>query len=118
MDLLDLILKLAVGFGSLVGVAALISAIIDVLKTLGVVADGTAGRWSAGLNLVAFAVLVYFAIFQPQIATQVLDGYAGQIAMILLFVLGYLVQIFTASGVHDQLKAMRIPLLGASSTKK
>lgn len=115
MDWLGIVLKLAMGFGSLAGVAALVAALINVLKVFGAVKDETAGQWSAALNLVFFAVLVYFGVFQPQIATEVLDGYAGQIAMILLFVLGYLTQIFTSPAVHTQLKAMRIPLLGASN---
>lgn len=114
MDWLDVILKLAMGFGSLVGVAALIAALINILKVVGVVKDGTAGQWSAILNLVAFFALVYFAVFQPQIAMEVLDGYAGKIAMVLIFVLGYVIQIFTSPAVHTQLKEMEIPVLGKS----
>lgn len=116
MDWLGIVLKLALGFGSLVGVAALVTVLINILKALGVVKDGTAGQWSAVLNLIFFGVLVYFGVFQPQIATQVLDGYAGQIAMILVFVLGYLAQIFVSPAVHTQLKAMRLPILGASNS--
>jgi hypothetical protein len=117
MDWLGVILKLAMGFGSLVGVAALVTVLINALKALGLVKDGTAGRWSAGLNLVAFLALAYFAVFQPSLALEVLDGYAGQIATVLLFVLGYLVQIFTSPAVHTQLKAMALPLLGTSQSK-
>lgn len=114
MDWLPVVLKLAMGFGSLVGIAALVAVLINILKTFGVVADGTAGRWSAALNLIAFSALVFFAVFQPQIALEVLDGYAGQIATILLFVLGYLIQIFVSPATHEKLKAMDIPVLGAS----
>lgn len=114
MDWLGIVLRLALGFGSLVGVAALVAALINILKVVGLVKDNTAGQWSAVLNLIFFGVLIYFGIFQPQLATEVLDGYAGQIAMILLFVVGYLTQIVTAPAVHTQLKAMRLPVLGAS----
>lgn len=119
MDImLTVILKLAMGFGSLVGIAALVAVLINFLKLAGVVKDGTSGQWSAGLNLIAFVVLVLFAVFQPNLTFEILDGYAAQIAAILIFVLGYLTQIFTSSAVHEQFKFMRIPFLGTSFTDK
>lgn len=114
----DIILKLAMGFASLVGVAALVAALINILKLVGLVQDATAGRWSAGINLVAFAALVAFGVFQPSLALEVLDSTAGQIAQILLFVLGYLVQIVVSPATHAQLKDMRIPLIGTSFSDK
>jgi hypothetical protein len=117
VDIVGIVLKIAMGFGSLVGVAALVSVVIDALKSFGAIGDGNAGRVSAVLNLLALGVFVYFGVFQPQVALEVLDGYAGQIAQVLLIVVGYLVQIFTAPAVHDQLKAMKIPILGASNSK-
>jgi hypothetical protein len=111
------LIQIFVQFGSLAGAAALIAVIINLLKTIGVVKDGTAGKWSAGLNLVALVALVLVKVFVPSADIGVLDGLAGQAATALIVILGYLVQIFVSGDVHVLLSNMRIPLAGMSYTR-
>lgn len=111
---LDVILKIALGFGSLAGVSALVAVLVQIFKLVGLVKDSTAGQWAAGFNLVAFIGLVYFGIFQPSIVISVLDGYAAQIAQIALFVLGFVVQMTTSKTAYTAFKSARVPVLGTS----
>jgi hypothetical protein len=116
-DVLNIVLLVMVGFASLVGVSKLIAALINVLKLVGVVQDGTAARWSAGLNLAAFIGLVIAGVFRPDMTMQILDGYAGQIASVLLFILGFVSQIVGSASAHEQLSDARVPLIGTSFSK-
>lgn len=113
----DVILRIAVGFTSLAGVSALVAVLVQIFKLLGLVKDGTAHRWTAGFNLIAFIVLVYFGVFQPSVAVSILDGYAAQIAQIALFVLGFVVQMATSKPVYSAFKTAQVPLLRYSLTK-
>jgi tellurite resistance protein TehA-like permease len=116
-DLLNIVIKIMLGFASLVGISALIAALINLLKVIKVVKEGTASQWSAGLNLAAFIALVAFGVFRPDLAMDILDGYAGQIAMVILFILGFLTQITGSSAAHEQLKTAGVPLIGTSFSK-
>jgi Sec-independent protein secretion pathway component TatC len=118
INVISIILTISVGFASLIGVSKLVPIIVQFLKVLGIAPDNTANRWAAGLNLLAFIVLVIFGVFQPQLALSVLDGMAGQIAEILLFILGLVVQLTGSKPTYDDLKASRIPLLNFSHTTK
>lgn len=111
VDALDIILKIAVGFGSLAGVSALIAVVVQVGKVFRLVKDGTSSQWTSALNLLAFIGLVYFGVFQPSIAIEVLDGYAAQVAQIGLFVLGFIIQMTTSKPTYDSLKSANVPLL-------
>jgi hypothetical protein len=113
-DVLNVVMKLMLGFASLAGVSALIAALINLLKVVHVVKDGTSAQWSAGLNLAAFIALVLFGVFRPGLAMDILDGYAGQIAMVILFVLGFIVQITGSAIAHAKLSAANVPLIGKS----
>ena len=74
---LDVILSVFVQFAQLAGIGAAIAAVVNVLKAFKVVSDGTAGKWFAGLNLLAIGGLVYLKIFQPQIAIEFIDAQAA-----------------------------------------
>jgi hypothetical protein len=113
-DVLHVILTISFGFVSLGGASALVAALVSLGKAIGIVADSTSARWAAGLNLLMFTVLVLFGVFRPEIALDVLDGYAGQIAQALLFILGFIVQMIGSKPVYDWLRAAKIPLLGKS----
>jgi hypothetical protein len=114
IDVLDVVGKIALGFASLIGVSGLVAALVSLGKVIKIVKDGTADKWAAGLNLLCFIVLVVFGVFRPDLATNILDGYAGQIAMIILFVLGFITQITGSKPMYDQLKAASVPLIGKS----
>jgi hypothetical protein len=117
-DVLNVVVVIMLGFASLVGVSKLVAALVNLLKLTGLVKDGTANKWAAGMNLVAFITLVLLGVFRPDLTMSILDGFAGQIAMVILFVLGFIVQITGSQSTHDALKAARVPLLGASFSGK
>jgi hypothetical protein len=116
-DLLDTILKIAIGFASLVGVSQLNTVLVQIGKLIGLVKDTTAAAWAAGLNIAFFGVLVYFGVFQPWVMVNVLDGYAAQLAEIALFVLGFVIQITGSKRAYDAIKASRVPLLSKSFSR-
>ena len=111
---MEQILDLFLQFGQLMGVAACIAALINVFKTFGLVKDGTAGKWSAALNLIALAALVALRLFAPQIALEQVDAQAAMLSQILLIVLGYVVQLFGSDGVHALFARLRLPVIGKS----
>lgn len=116
-DVFNIVVMIMLGFASLVGVSKLIAAVINLLKTIGVVKDGTSAKWAAALNLLAFIALVLLGVFRPDLTMELLDGYAGQIAAILLFVLGFISQIVGSQSAHESLSNARIPLIGKSYSR-
>lgn len=117
-NVLEVILSVFVMFGQLVGVGALIAALVNILKAVKVVADGTAGKWFAGFNLVAIGVLIYFKLFQPQIAIEYLDSQAAVLAQILLLILGYVVELGSGLFAHGLFANLRIPFIGKSYSRE
>lgn len=115
---LDIILSVLMQFAQLAGIGAAIAAIVNVLKVLKVVTDTTAGKWFAGFNLLAIAVLVYLKIFQPQIAIEYIDAQAAVFAQILLLVLGYVIQLGAGSFAHGLFASLNLPLIGKSFSRQ
>ena len=113
-DVLQVLITVALGFASLVGMSQLVAVIVNLLKVFGLVKDGTASQWAAGINLAGFVVLVVFGVFRPDLALDVLDGIAGQVAMVLLFVLGFITQIIGSKVTHVGLSKASVPLIGKS----
>jgi hypothetical protein len=111
VTVLDAILKIALGFASLAGVASAVTVLVQLFKWAGLVKDGSSSNWTSTLNLIAFIVLVSFRIFQPSIAVDVLDGYAAKVAEIAMFALGLFVQMTTSKPVYDALKKAQVPLM-------
>ncbi|NPV85994.1 MAG: hypothetical protein HPY45_08310 [Anaerolineae bacterium] len=112
MDLNSLLTQ----WGALAGFAALIAAIINILKTAGLVKDGQAQAWSAALNLIGLAVLLFLNVYQPAVDIVFLDKQAGQIANVLLVVFGYIVQLGGAKLAHSIL--LGLPIIGKSYSAK
>jgi len=109
---LDSILKIVVAFGTLAGVSALVTALVSIFRWAGVIkTEETAGKWTAGLNLVAFIALVALGIFRPDLALGFLDGLAVQAATIALFVLGFLTQMTVPAPVNRLFYRARVPVL-------
>jgi hypothetical protein len=112
-DLLGMLTNLLfVVLPSLVGVAALITVITNILKQVGWVQDGTANQWSAGLNLAGILVLVLLKVFRPDLTYDVIDSTAAGIANILLVFSGYILQIIMSGKVQDAIRG--IPVIGKS----
>jgi hypothetical protein len=91
--------------------------LVNLLKLIRVVKDGAADKLAAALNLLCFIALVAFGVFRPDLTMSILDGYAGQIAMVVLFVLGFITQITGSKPAHDALSDAGVPLIGTSYSK-
>ena len=102
-NLIDIALSLA-GFGSLIGL------LVNVLKMTGVVKDGTANIWSAGLNLLLLITLYVSKVIGFDLVG--LDGLVGQIANIGVAVLALLTQMTGAKAAHGMLRG--VPVIGKS----
>lgn len=115
-DALGMVLELVFTFGGLAGVAGLISMLVNVGKWAGVINDGTAQAWVAGLNLVVLGALVGVKLFDPSITLDFLDAQMGKIAQIGIFILGYATQIIGSNKIYPWLKQLKIPGLSYSHT--
>jgi len=107
--------SLVVQFGALVGVAALITAIVNIGKIAGIVKDGTAQTWSAALNIFGLITLFALNIFRPDIDVLALDSNAGQLANVLVVVSAYAVEIGASKLVHNLIKG--VPVIGQTYTE-
>lgn len=87
-------------FGALVGWPALVALVIDVLKLAGVVNDGTAGKWSLGLNLFGFIAVGVAVGFYPQVDIPGIDARLLEIVQIAAYILTVLAQIFVTRQAH------------------
>ena len=95
---LDAVLTIAY---SMVGLQLLISLCINVLKWAGVITDGTAGKWSAALNLVGVAVIAVTLAVNPAFDFAKLDAALVDIARFGALIFGYIVQIAGTKYVHQ-----------------
>jgi len=112
-SVLTSVVGLIAQFGALAGVAALIAAVINVLKLTPLVNDNNTGPWYAGLSLLAFGTLVYFHVFKD-IDLLTLNAQAAQIAGVLLFVGAYMAQLGLGQLAHAILKRLNIPGISTS----
>lgn len=113
-SIIDNILRIATGFASLAGVSAAVGVLVAFLRALHIVkTDDQAGKVTAGLNLLAFGVLVYFGVFRPDLSLEFLDGIAARLASIGLFILGLVVQMITPGPVLRAMYIARVPVIGA-----
>lgn len=95
---LDVVLSIA---GSMVGVELLISLAVNVLKWAGVVSDGTAGKWSAALNLGGLAIIAVTLGVNPAFDFAKLDAQLVDIAKFLSLIFGYIVQVAGTKYFHQ-----------------
>ena len=107
-------MEILLGFTSLAGVAALIALIINVLKTLGVVKDGTAQNWSAGLNLAAMVILFVLKIFVPTVDIEGVDAKIVEFLPVATVVIGYVLQLLSSKLTYLAIKG--IPVVGRSNS--
>lgn len=94
---LDNILQIC---GGLVGMFSLVALLINILKWAGAVNDGTAGKWSAAINLVVLAGVVALVKFVPGFDLAGLDAQIGAFAAVASVVFAYIVQIVGSRQVH------------------
>jgi len=94
---LDTVLATA---ASLVGLWLVIGVVIDVLKLFGVVNDGTSGKWSAALNLVALAGIAVTLGLKPTFDFPAFDLQLITVAKFATLLLGYIAQMVGTKAVH------------------
>lgn len=87
-------------FGVLVGVPFVIALVIDILKQFGVVDDGTAGKWSAVLNLVFILGLAVLLKFVPNFDVVSIDANILELAKAVAIIVVYLIQLFGTKSAH------------------
>ena len=84
----------------LTGTATLIALVINVLKWIGVISDGTSGKWSAALNLsVLIAVTIVFKLY-PLFDFASVDAQIAEFAKVAGIVFAYVIQIVVSKRVH------------------
>jgi uncharacterized membrane protein YczE len=87
-------------FGVLVGVPFVIALVIDILKQFGVVDDGTAGKWSAVLNLIVILGLAVLLKFIPNFDVVSLDKQILELAKAVAIIVIYLIQLLGTKSAH------------------
>jgi hypothetical protein len=87
-------------FGALIGWPALVALVIDILKFVGVVVDGTAGKWSLAFNLLGFLAVGVAVGFYPDIDIAGLDLRLLQLVQIAAYIFTVLTQILATRGFH------------------
>lgn len=82
------------------GTFALVAVVINVLKWAGVVNDGTAGKWSAGANLVVLVLVITVFKLYPQFDFGSVDAQIAEFAKVLGIVFAYIIQLVGSRQVH------------------
>ena len=88
-------------FGILTGVPFVVALVIDLLKLLGVVNDGTAGKWSAGMNLVFIIGLAVLLRFIPAFDVAGWDAKILEVAKAIVLIVTFILQLFGTKGAHQ-----------------
>ena len=100
--------QLLAQYAGLVGVAAFIAFVINILKYFGIVQDGTAQNWSAGLNLVFLAALLALNVFMPEVDVAGVDARVAQFVEFAIVIWGYLLQLFGSKLAHSIVKGTAV----------
>jgi len=102
-------------FVALIGFAALVSFLVNLLKVLKVVKDGTADKWVAGFNLIGLLALGVVRIFYPQYDIKPIDTALGSVAVIGMYILDYVVMLLGSKLTYFGVKGL--PLIGKSNSE-
>lgn len=87
--------------GSMIGLQALFSLLVNVLKWAGVVADNTAGMWSAAFNLLGLAGIAVVFGLNPAFDFATVDSQILDVVKVVGLVFGYIVQVAGTKGLHQ-----------------
>ena len=104
--------ELLVLLGSLGGLAAVIAGVINLLKIPGWLPDGWAPTLSAGLNLLALAVLFAVGVWFPDLDVLGLDEKLAEFAAVAVPFFTYALQLLMTKLGHTALRG--IPGIGKS----
>ena len=92
--------ELYVVAASLVGLQLFLSFLVDVLKYVGVVNEGTSGYWSAGFNLITLIGVAFWLKLFPTFDIHAVDSQLFDLAKVLSLVFAYITQIIGTKAVH------------------
>jgi len=95
-------------FLSLAGVGSLIAVLVNIGKTVGLVKDGQAANWSAGLNLAGLIALFTLQLLGKAELVPALDSQAGALASVLTALFGFIWQLIVSIKTHNTLKGTRV----------
>lgn len=94
---------------TLVGLQLMLSFVIDLLKYVGVVDDGTAGKWSAAFNLVTLVGVAVYLKFFPAFDIHAVDNQLLELAKLLIYVFAYVTQMIGTKRVHAVTNGFGLP---------
>ena len=96
----------------LAGLGGLISVLVNLLKAIGVVKDGTSERWVQGFNLLAFVAVAIVYFTKIQVDWAQIDGWLSVLATFI----GFVVQLFGSKVTYVVTKGA--PVIGFSYSNK
>lgn len=102
-------------FATLLGFAAMVSVIINILKYFKVVKDGTADKWVAGFNFLGVLALFIIRLVNPDLDISLIDKNIGQFAIFAQYVLSFIVTLLGSKATYLATKGL--PLIGKSNTE-
>jgi len=86
--------------GALTFLPLLIALVINVGKTLGIVDDGTSGKWSAAINLAAFVGIAFLFKLYPTFDLSGLDVRLTDILKAVTVLVGYVLELVASKKAH------------------
>ena len=107
--MLEDILRLLAG---LAGLGGLISVLVNLLKAIGLVKDGTSEQWVQGFNLIAFIAVAVVYFMKVQVDWAQIDGWLEVLATFI----GFVVQLFGSKVTYAVTRGA--PVIGFSYSNK
>jgi hypothetical protein len=105
-----------VQFSALVGFAALVSVVINILKMFGVVKDGTADKWVAGFNLAGILTLYGLRLFVPDFDATSADSAMQEMALVASYIVSYVGMLLGSKLTYIATKDL--PVIGYSNSSR
>ena len=98
------ITQIVLQFSTLGGCAAMIAALINLLKWLSLIKDGEAPQYSAAFNLIALGIFITLNLVRIPIDFARLDAQAAAIANVMMLILSYIMQLGVSKLSHFVLR--------------
>lgn len=92
----------------LAGLGGFVSMLVNILKMVGVVKDGTSDKWFEGINLLAFAVVAVIFFLNVNIDWAQVDDWLKVLSMLF----GLVIQLLGGRVTYNTLRG--IPVIGYS----
>lgn len=106
--------QILIEFAALLGFAAIVSLLVNVLKVFGVVKDGTADKWVAGFNMLGVLTLLGLRLFVPEFDIAPIDSAMKEIAIIGTYILSYVSMLLGSKLAYFATRGL--PVIGKSNS--